>query len=99
VPHTNKQTNTKMKHSKLITAAVLGLLSASTISTQAAASGTIAPAEKEGCKGKDGCKGEKKDEKKDGTFASMTPAEKEGCKGKDGCKGEKKEEKKDGAIL
>ena len=51
-----------MKHSKLMTAAVLGILSVSAMAAQTYPNGGLLPAEeKEGCKGKDGCDGKKKE--------------------------------------
>ena len=47
-----------MKHSKLIAAAALGLISVGSIASALTFnSGNIAAEEKEGCSGKDGCKG------------------------------------------
>ncbi len=61
--------NTKTKNSKLITSAILGLLSASAMASQTIPTGSGLPAEeKEGCKGKDGCKSEKKKGKNDGAI-------------------------------
>lgn len=57
-----------MKNSKWINAAVLGLLSAGTIATHAASIGSVLPAKKEGCNGKDRCKDGCTGEKKEGAI-------------------------------